>query len=286
MPSTSALHAARSAAPVVVLLLLAAGGCTSDSATPRAPDSAQQRGATNVINGTRHGTLRAFGHDTLSSQARILTIVPASTGDDVAFTFTDPARGIGTGLGIIGHDDTSPQLLWPDSVTDVWWTGARSLAFTSQTGDGARMIVDVRAESLTVSAVGKTAGSGRPAGTDTADAATAAMRSRARAFVDSLHPVPPGTRQPALRWSVASLTPAPGGRAAAFYVVATDSTGQRTNPSWYVLDGVGAAGRITSIDSITGAVDNLPANAAAWGGPNRFYYARGLTLWEAHLKAH
>ena len=38
--------------------------------------------------------------------------------------FADPARRISAGLAINDRQMANPQLIWPDSVTSVWWTGS------------------------------------------------------------------------------------------------------------------------------------------------------------------
>jgi hypothetical protein len=77
------------------------------------------------------------------------------------------------------------------------------------------------------------------------------------------------------------LRVAPGGRFGAFYAMATDSAGRRTNPSWYALEvETGAVGRI---DEIVGPVGEMPERAAGWTADGRFLYAKRQTIWEARV---
>jgi hypothetical protein len=250
-------------------------GCrdTRDDAPPVA-------GATAL---TAHTTQRAafeiVGADTLSDSARILRLLPEADGDGIVALFAEPARGVSAGLGIIDRRMAHPQLLWPDSVTDVWWVSSHTLAFTTTTGQGIRLVADVHAATLKIADTSDTR-VGPPASAVSVDSAVA---RRARAYIDSVHVQPGGTTTTsALAYSVSRLVPSPDGTLIAFHVQARDPSGVLTNPAWYILDR--SSGVATPLDRVTGVASELPSEAGAWSTNASFFYAKGRTVWEAEIQ--
>ena len=243
-------------------------------------DTPRVTGATAV---TAHTTQRAafeiVGADTLSDSARIIRLLPESDGDGIVAMFAEPARRVSSGLGIIDRRMAHPQLLWPDSVTDVWWTGAHTLAFTTTTGQGIRLVVDVHAATLKIADTSNT-GLGRPAPPTAVDSSVV---RRARAYIDSVHLQPGGTATTsALSYSVSRIVPSPDGSLIAFHALARDPSGRLTNPAWYVLDR--SSGVATSLDRVTGAASELPSDAGAWSTNGSFFFAKGRSVWEAEIQ--
>jgi hypothetical protein len=237
--------------------------------------------ATSVL--TVHATQRApfqiVGVDTLSDSAQIVQFIPEQDGDGVIVMFADPVRRISRGLAIVDRRMDHPQLLWPDSVTGAWWTGPHRLAFTTTTGQGIRLVVDVHAATLKIADTTST-GLGAPA---SAAAADSSVVQRARGYIDSLHVQPGGaSRGAALVYSVTRVVPSPDGSLAAFHSAARDATGSLTNPAWFVLDR--SSGGVTSVDQITGPASELPSDAGAWGSNSVFFYAKGRAIWEAEIQ--
>lgn len=232
---------------------------------------------------TAHTTQRAsfqiIGADTLSDSSRILRIIPEHDSDGVIALFTDPARRVSAGLAIVDRKMAHPQLLWPDSVTSVWWTGSHMLAFTTTIGHGIRLIVDVHAATLKIADTADT-GVGSPPVTMVVDSSVA---QRARAYTDSVHLQPAGSpHASALIYSVTRVVPSPDGSMAAFHSTAQDRLGILTNPAWFVLDR--SSGAVAPLDQITGPVTELLAHAGEWSGNTSFFYAKGMALWEAEIQ--
>lgn len=239
--------------------------------------------ATSVTALTAHATQRAsfqiVGADTLSDSARILRIFPEQDGDGVIALFSDPARGVSSGLAIIDRRMTHSQLLWPDLVTNVWWTGPHMLAFTTTTGRGIRLVGDIHAATLKIADTADTRIGSYPA----AMVVDSSVAKRARAYTDSVRLQPAGSPQgSALTYSVTRVVPSLDGTMAAFHSAARDSSGVLTNPGWFVLDR--SSGTVTPIDQITGLVAELPAEAGEWGGNTSFFYAKGRAIWEAEIQ--
>jgi hypothetical protein len=213
--------------------------------------------------------------DTLSDSAHVLGTAVESDGGTVAFVFADPAKKITAGLGLSRTGEDAAQLVWPDSVTSVWWSRPHALAFT--TSRGARVVVDVHAEKLeTMADSSPTAAPG--VATKPSD------RSIARAvnYVDSLHFQPGGKPQrSALRYQVESAMPASKQPLMAFYVLASDSSGRKMNPAWFAMDTT--SGAVTKIDEVVGAPTELPQNTAGWTDDGHFIYTKGFTLWSAEV---
>src|SRR5687768_9411284 len=166
--------------PFILVLCVSAATACGD-----APES--RPSATPVTALTAHTTQRAtiqvVGSDTLSDSARITKVLPEPDGDGVVAQFADPARRVTAGLAIVDRRMANPQLLWPDSVTGVWWTGSHMLAFTTTTGHGIRLVVDVHAATLEIADTADTRLS-TPPRSPTVDSSVA---QRARAYVDSIH---------------------------------------------------------------------------------------------------
>ena len=257
------------------LTLIAA--CRGDSGG----DQDQQRDrATLTLSTERRAELGALGRDTLSEAARFLSVLPEADGDAIVFTFADSARGVSSGLGIIDRRLTSPQLLWPDSVTRAWWVGPHSLAFATRTGSGVRVVVDVHAGELEVVTRGADSGITAPVARSAAD--TIKARARATKFLDSLRLQPGGqSDRSQLRYQVLALRSAPDYRMGAFYTAASDSAGTRSNPAWYLLHY--ESGQVLPIDEVTGPISELPEAAAAWSENGRFVYTKGRQIHEAQI---
>ena len=232
---------------------------------------------------TAHATQRAafeiVGADTLSDSSRITRLLPEPDGDGVIVQFADPARNVSAGLAIIDRKTAHPQLLWPDSVTAMWWTGSHMLAFTTTTGQGIRLVVDVHAARIEIADTAATGFTRAPV-TPTADPSVA---RRAAAYVDSLHLQAAGSTQSGtLVYSVIRVILSPDGTMAAFQSAARDPSNRLTNPSWFVLDRT--SGTVASLDRITGAATELPAEAGEWSGNTSFLYAKGQAVWEAEIQ--
>lgn len=273
------MTAFRNAAALLAGLIVTTAACTDTEDTGETQD--RERPAFSIST-ERRADLAAIGSDTLSGSARFLSLLPEADGDAIVFTFSDSARGVTSGLGIIDRRLESPQLLWPDSVTRAWWIGPHSLAFATHTGTGVRVVVDVHAAELEVVTRGADSGTTKPSGTAPADSVQA--RARATTYIDSLRLQPGGqSDRSQLRYQVISLLTAPDGETGAFYVVASDSAGAHSNPAWYFLDY--RSGQVLPIDEVTGPLDELPETAAAWSDDHRFVYVKGEQIHEAELTA-
>ena len=259
-----------------VLVLLATIDACSDTRESRTPPASITALSTHA---TQRVSFQVVGADTLSDSARILQILPEDDGDGVIALFADPARRVSAGLSIIDKRMAHPQLLWPDSVTGVWWTGPHRLAFTTTTGHGIRLVVDVHAATLKIADTADTR-IGTPPIPVVVDSSIA---KRARAYTDSVHLQPAGSPQgTALTYSVTRVVPSPDGSMAAFHSAARDSSGILTNPAWFVLDR--SSGTVAPMDQITGLVAELPPGAGEWGGNTSFFYAKGRAIWEAEIQ--
>ncbi len=258
---------------VSVASIMACTGDTADSASSPAPATVL------TVHATQRTLFQVVGADTLSDSARISRIIPEQDGDGVIVMFADPARRISSGLGIVDRRMANPQLLWPDSVTGAWWTGPHMLAFTTTTGRGVRLVVDVHAATLKIADT-TNAGFGTPASSTAVDSS---LVRRARAYVDSIHVQPAGAAQgSALVYSVTRVVPSPDGTLAAFHSAARDAAGKLTNPAWFILDR--SSGAVRSMDQITGPVGELASEPGAWGANTSFFYAKGRAIWEAEIQ--
>ena len=252
--------------------LLAA--CNRDDATR----TERRSGSLAVTTGQR-ADIRVISPDTLSDSARIVRLIPEPDGDGVAILFADRERQVSAGLALIDHAHPTAQLLWPDSVTAVWWSAPHSIAFSTRTGKGVRAVVDVHKAALEVIAAGSDTVR-RPA----APAHTPEALLRATAYVDSIHVQPAGQPQrSALKYQVDRILPSPEGPLAAIYVIARDSSGRSMNPAWYAMDL--PSGSIERIEQITGSATELRADAAGWGSGGHFFFAKGRSVWDAAIVA-
>ena len=229
---------------------------------------------------TQRASFQVVGADTLSDSAQILRILPEQDGDGVIALFADPARRVSSGLGIIDTMMAHPQLLWPDSVSNVWWTSPHVLAFTTTTGRGIRLVVDVHAATVKIADTADT----RIGSPPTAIVADSSVTKRARAYTDSVHlqQSAGAPRSSALIYSVTRVVPSPDGSMAAFHSAARDTSGVLTNPAWFILDR--SSGAVAPMDQITGPVTELPKEAGEWGGNASFFYAKGKAVWEAEIQ--
>ena len=260
------------AAAIVVALVAACTGAEEGQSPPRA-------GSLDVRREQRISAA-TVASDTLSDSASIVGVFPEADGDAIAFTFADPVRGISSGLAIAGRDSAGPALLWPDSVTGVWWSGPHALAFTAARRQGVHAVVDVHSAKATVADDTVQ----RPPRAAAAPGRDDPAFVRAVKYVDSLHVQPAGQPQgSSLRYEVTSLRVAPDGRLGAFHVIATDSAGRRSNPAWYALDV--QTGAVQPIDEIVGPLSEMPERAAGWTGDGRFLYAKRATIWEATVRS-
>lgn len=257
----------------LLVLALSAAACTRDDQPREEP----VRTAALRVHTTQRSSFQTVAGDTLSDSARVLAIYPEQDGDALVALFSDPGR-MARGLAIVDRKMAAPELLWPDSVTNVWWTGPHTLAFTTTSGTGIRLVVDVHAEKLNVADTTH-AGMTPPvmaAGSDSA------MMHRARAYTDSVRSQVGGTPQgSALTYAVSRLVPSADGRLAAFHTTARDAQGALMNPAWYALDR--ESGAVVLIDQVTGPVAELPESAGQWSEGGSFFYAKGSALWEAEV---
>ncbi len=221
-------------------------------------------------------TVRVLTTDTLSDAARIVRLAPEPDGRSVVVLFSDSVRGVSSGLAINELGEDRMQLLWPDSVTNVWWSSPHSVAFTTRTGAGVRVVVDVHAESLTVlERIGD-----RPAAPAVAAVDETASRARATTYIDSVYAQADGrATRGELTYGVARLVPQPDGDLVGIDVIASTSDGRRSNPAWYLLDR--RTQQVTRIDAVVGPEEQLPEDAAGWTESGLFLYAKGLTIWSA-----
>ena len=252
--------------------ILFSGGCAEpEPADVRAADSTAL-----ALDTRQRGTLDRIGDDSLLRTVRITALFPEPDGEAIPALFADTARGVTAGLAIIDAQSDAPQLLWPDSVTRVWWSGDHALTFTTSTGRGAYVIVDVHdatVDSLAIDA---------PVPAPPTNTAEPASLGRAQRYIDSLHAQPGGrTGSGVLEYTVTRWIPDPTNTLAAFHATARDSTGQRVNPAWYIADT--AAGVITQVDQVIGGEEEMPAAAAGWTDDLRFLYAKGPQVHEVRI---
>ena len=257
-----------------LILILAA--CTREQEQPQIATPAAA--ASLRVHTTQRSTFRVVGADTLSDSARVLQIHPEQDADALVIVFADPARRVSAGLAIVDRQMAAPQLVWPDSVTGVWWIGPHMLAFRTTTGTGARLVVDVHAAEHRIADT-STASLTRPVATPVVDST---MMQRARNYTDSVRGQVAGTSQTsALTYAVTRLVPSRDGRLSAFHTAARDARGALTNPAWYALDR--ETGAVTPIDQVTGPAAELPSDAGQWSESGSFFYAKGRAIWEAEV---
>jgi hypothetical protein len=218
------------------------------------------------------------GQDTLTDAARIVSLHPEPDGQTVAVLFADSIRGVMAGLGIHRERAGPTQLLWPDSVTRLWWSGDHTLSFTTLTGEGVYVVVDVHDQSAeAVQQLGQTP---PPTVDDTTDRV---LLGRAQVYVDSIRTQPTGVSQGgAMTYTVTTYLADPTGRFGAFRATAGDTLGRELNPTWYVTHV--ESGEVVLIDEIVGLASELPRDAAGWTDDGRFVYAKGSVLHEVSLE--
>jgi hypothetical protein len=257
----------------ILIALATVAGC-NDAARERTRPA-----STTVLSAhsTQRASLQIVGADTLSDSARILRILPEQDGDATVAIFSDPVRRISAGLAINDRRMANPQLIWPDSVTGVWWTGSHTLAFTTSNGQGIRLVVDVHAATLKIADTTRV-GAGAPA----ALVVDSSVSERARTYIDSVYVQPAGVSTQPLTYSVIRVVPSPDGTLAAFYSAARDVSGKLSNPSWFVLDR--SSGAVAALDQVTGAITEISASAGEWGGNTSFFYTKGNAIWEAEIQ--
>lgn len=250
------------------LLALPFAACTRGE--ERAPVAG---GAFSVQVETR-ANAHVVGADTLSAAARLIALHPEADGEAVMLIFTDSVRGVRAGLALTDRRGARTQLLWPDSVTAAWWPRPHDIAFTTETGTGARIVVDVHAESLRTVVPGDSSVT-KPARADSTDVA---IRARATAWLDSARVQPAGQPQgTSLRYQVTSVLPDPTGALAAFHVTASEgSSARQSNPAWYLLDRT--SGAVAPVTEVVGAAEEMPATAAGWTADGVFIFGRGMEI--------
>ena len=256
---------------IALAMVLAIAACDTAPERQPTPESPAFAAPTRA-----RSTLRMLANDTLSESARVLRLVPEPDGRTVAVVFADSIRGVSAGLALNELGVDRMQLLWPDSVTNVWWPSPHAVAFTTRTGRGVRAVVDVHAESLTV--LERLADSiSVPA---VAPAEDSEVRARATTYVDSVFAQAEGrATRGELTYGVARLLPQPDGDLVAVYVIASAADGRRSNPSWYLLDR--RTDQVTRIDAVVGPEAQLPADGGGWSEGGDFLYVKGLTIWSA-----
>jgi len=271
LASWLALSAVLSAAPL--------GGCVAGDGGESAKSPSRTAGGALSVARAELLDATVVGADTLSDSAYVTGVYPEADGEAVAFTFADPRRRVSAGLALAQRKAPAPALLWPDSVATVWWSAPHAVSFTTRSGTGVHVVVDVHAERAAVtddSAARAPAAGAKARPSDPA-------RARATAYIDSVHVQPAGRPQgSALRYTVTDTRTSPDGRLTAFYAVATDSAGRQTNPAWYAMNADG--GGVTPIDEVVGPLGEMPETAAGWTADGRFVYAKRQTLWEATVR--
>lgn len=228
-------------------------------------------------------TVSTIGVDTVSDSTWISHIKPEPDGESVAFIFADPTKGVTRALGIV--QASTPQtshLVWPDSVTSVWWSGPHELRFTAGTGQGVYAVVDAHAAALEALAITDSTRAARGPAAQ-ADQARAQALARLQGFIDSLRVQPEGTPQRStLRYRPDTVIVAVGDTLAAAHVSA-ETNGSSVNPAWYLVHI--QSGRVQPVDSLVGRSLGLPRSAGAWDNIGRFYYAKERSIWRARVTA-
>lgn len=278
-PSLAGRYMIMRKAHYILGVLFTGLGCASDRGDIESRTTAGMSASLSPL-----AVIQVVGVDTLSDSASIHRLQPEPDGGSIAFLFADPVKGIIGGLGLIEASGAqAARLVWPDSVTAFWWSGAHQLSFTSGTGQGVRVVVDAHAAQLSALEVTGTQASRLQQQTDTRGS-LAAVLSRAQAFIDSVRIQPGGTPQgSALRYEADSIVLAPGDTFAAVHVRAADIRGTKVNPTWYLTHV--PSGHMQGLDSLTGRSVGLPASAGQWGADGRFYYAKERSIWRADPKA-
>jgi len=260
--------------------LLAGTACTTESDSARRSAPVTLAVATQPI-----ATVAVIDADTLSDSLRILRVSPEPDGGSVAFLFADPTRQITGGLALAQASGAQKvQLVWPDSVSHLWWSKPHELSFTSGTGQGVRVVIDAHAAQLQAI---QGAGSTRETMETSPGSAELIRRSlsRAQAFVDSVRVQPTGApHRSTLRYSADTILIGPGDSLAAIHVMAVGPDGRQANPTWYLM--YLPNGDMHPLDSLVGALSGLVADAGQWGADGAFYYAKDRSIWRARPTVH
>jgi hypothetical protein len=269
----------RAAMRVLRLLALPAASVIVISCIANQDESERRTASTFTAHAQPIATITVIGADTLSDSARIYQLEPEPDGGSIAFLFTDPAKGVTQGLGVVQTSGSQQaQLGWPDSVVSVWWNGPHQLSFTAGTGRGVHVVIDAHAAELRTADVTGTTATPPAASQPGSSNSNQAAKSRAQAFIDSVRVQPEGTPQrSAMRYQADSVLVAPGDTLAAVHVSAADPNGSPVNPAWYLLHL--PSGHVRPVDSLTGRSPGLPASGGRWGARNSFYYAKERTIW-------
>ena len=259
-----------------MVCLLAATTLGGACAEPRSNDATTADTTALQLDARQRGTIDRIGDDSLLRTVRITALFPEPDGEAIPVLFADTGRGVTAGLAIVDARADAPQLLWPDSVTRVWWSGDHSLTFTTATGRGAYVIVDVH--EATVDSMAIATSSPAPE----ADSAPSVVLGRAQRYIDSLQGQLAGVSDAgALRYTVTRWLPDPSRTFAAFHASARDSTGRQVNPAWYVTEI--ATGAVTEVDQVIGSTEEMPAGAGGWTNDHRFLYAKGAGVHEVRV---
>ena len=255
--------------------LLAGSACTTERDSVRQSAPATLAVATQPI-----ATVTVIDTDTLSDSLRILRVVPEPDGGSVAFLFADPSRQITRGLALAQASGAQKvQLVWPDSVSHLWWSKPHELSFSSGTGQGVRVIIDAHAAQLQAIQEGRTTHETVETSRVSAELIRQSL-SRAQAFVDSIRVQPTGApHRSTLRYSADTILIGPGDSLAAIHVMAVGPEGRQANPTWYLM--YVPTGDIHPLDSLIGASSGLMADAGQWGADGAFYYAKDRSIWRA-----
>ena len=260
--------------PIVGAALAVLVGSACVESEPRDPvraDSAALRFDT-----IPRGALDRVGDDSLLQSVRITALFPEPDGEAIPVLFADTGRRVTAGLAILDKRANTPQLLWPDSVTRVWWSGDHTLTFTTATGRGAYVIVDVHAASIDSLAIAP------PTPAPVPDSVASVNVGRAQRYIDSVRTQPAGVAERgSLAYTVTHWIADPEQGHAAFHVTARDSAGRAVNPAWYITDL--RTGAVMLVDEVLGAAEELPAAAGGWTRDRRFIFAKGRSVYEVRV---
>jgi hypothetical protein len=245
------------------------------------------RRATSIFTATPEpvAIVTAVGADTLSDSAQIHQLKPEPDGQSIAFLFTDPAKGVSRGLGLVQTKGNQPaQLVWPDSVLSLWWGSPHQLSFTAGTGQGVRVVLDAHAAQLKALEPAAATHPGTSDRERPAKETTTKALARVQEFIDSVRVQPEGVPQrSALQYRADSILIGPGDSIAAAHVSATGTQDSRSNPAWYIVHL--PTGQVRSLDSLVGQSPELAAAAGGWSEDGIFYYAKGRSIWRVRPSA-
>lgn len=231
-----------------------------------------------VVELRTRGSIQTVGQDTLSESVRVIGLEPEPSGESVAVLFADSGRRISAGLALAGDRSGPAPLLWPDSVTRAWWSGDHRLSFTTSTGDGVYVVVDVHDPAA--AAVHRL----EQVPAEAPDSTDPVLLGRAQGYIDSIRVQPTGvTTRGSMTYTVGELLVDPSGRLGAFRSFARDTVGRELNPAWYVMHL--PSGTVALIDEIIGEASELPRAAGGWTADGRFIFAKGEFIQEASVRS-